>query len=525
MASRSDSASAPANGSPVATSRPVLSRALLHRAEWRAPASLVCPERRVLDLPERAIQFGTGAFLRGFVEYFVDEANRKGLFNGRVVVVGSTGSGRDRAFATQDGLFTLESLGADSRDDESRIVASVSRALNAQTGWGDVLAVARQPDIAVVFSNTTEAGFALHEADVAVDVAPRSFPAKLTQFLYERARTFQFDAARGVVVIPCELLEDNGDVLRSLVHELARRWRLDSQFFTWLNAAVPFCNTLVDRIVPGAPPERQREKLESKLGYSDELLTVAESYRLFVIEAEQSIHSRIPFLLADDGIVVTNNIRPYRERKVRLLNGTHTGLAAVGMLAGLKTVDAAMRDTTVASYARDLLHGAILPMVDAPEASTFGDDVLRRFANPHVHHRLTDIATQGTLKLRVRLLPIVERYAQASEPVPQALIAAIAAQLVLLHPQSEHQLRSSGDGFPSDELGVRVRAHWEAVPHVAGGVEQILSDRSIWGDALTLVPDLALQVADVAATILSRGIRSVLHAAGDAALIAPPVIA
>lgn len=495
----------------VQTMRPTLSRALLLDPSWQPSAVVIKPLADTLLLPERAVQFGTGAFLRGFIEYFLDEANRQQLFNGRVVLVGSTESGRDRALAAQDGLFTLQSVGAREADAELRIVASVSRAINAKSAWQDVLDVARQPDISMVFSNTTEAGYALDPADVELTHAARSFPAKLTAFLYERGRAFNFDCSRGVVVVPCELLENNGDALKSLVRTLATRWQLSAAFVEWLDDCVPFCNTLVDRIVPGAPPEREREQLAAKLGYDDDLLTVAEPYRLFVIEADAATRSRLSFVGADRGIVVTDNIRAYRERKIRLLNGTHTAIAAVGLLAGINTVDEIMRDDRLALYARQLLLGAIVPKVTAPDARAFGEDVLLRFANPHVYHRLTDIANQGTLKLRVRLLPIVQRYSLASQAIPASLILAIAAQLVLLHPQSVQMLAAQGVPQPKDDLGAQVRRHWDIAPQAFDGITRILSDSAIWKEDLSRVPNLAAQVGDVAAVMLTDGVRAALH--------------
>lgn len=523
MALHSEILSPEAVSESVDALRPTLSRALLNDLSWQPSVSLIRPRADMLQLPERAVQFGTGAFLRGFIEYFLDEANTQRRFNGRVVLVGSTDSGRDRAFTTQDGLFTLQTVGAREEDAELRIVASASRALSARSSWQGVLDVARQPDIAIVFSNTTEAGFALDDADVTLTDAPQSFPAKLTAFLYERAQTFNFDANRGVVVVPCELLENNGDALKSLVRTLATRWWLGAQFLDWLDESVPFCNTLVDRIVPGAPPENERESLMASLGYNDELLTVAEPYRLFVIEANAATRARLPFVDADRGIIVTDNIRAYRERKVRLLNGTHTAMAAVGLLAGVDTVYGAMRDANVATFGRELLLGAIAPKVVAPDARTFGEDVLLRFANPHVHHRLTDIATQGTLKLRVRLLPVVQRYTLASQPIPRALIVAIAAQLVLRHPQSASQLAARGITLPKDDLGERVRRHWEIAPQAFDGIAHILADSAIWNEDLSRMPRLVAEVSDVAAVLLTDGVRAVLESEAESSQGAPMV--
>ena len=209
----------------------------------------------MLALPERAVQFGTGAFLRGFIEYFLDIANASGQFNGRVVAIGSTSSGRDLAFAGQDGLYTLVTRGITqgATKEERRVIGSVSRALSAASDWDAVLACARAPDLALVFSNTTEIGITYDPLDTFDAVPPRSFPGKLTRFLYERAQAFDFVSTHGVIVVPCELIPENGTQLRAIVGRLAAHWALDARFIRWLDAGVTFCNTLVDRIVPGAP--------------------------------------------------------------------------------------------------------------------------------------------------------------------------------------------------------------------------------------------------------------------------------
>jgi len=231
----------------------------------------------MLALPERAVQFGTGAFLRGFIDTFVDEANAVGAFNGRIVAIGSTSSGRDRALAEQDGLYTLVSRGLvrGVPHEERRIIGSISRALSATDGWSAVLACARDPNISIIFSNTTEVGITLDESDEFDAMPPRSFPGKLARFLYERADTFAFAPSSGVIVVPCELIEANGARLRTIVLRLAERWSLGAEFVRWVESSVRFCNTLVDRIVPGGPTAEDGASLEAALGYRDGMLTTA----------------------------------------------------------------------------------------------------------------------------------------------------------------------------------------------------------------------------------------------------------
>ena len=293
-----------------------------------------------LDLPEKVLQFGTGVFVRGFADYFIDQANRAGRFGGRVVTVASTGSGRTRLLNEQDGAFTLcvQGLRNSTVIDERHVVTAISRALSAHDSWSEVLACAANPDLEVILSNTTEIGIALDEGDAPDLNPPRSFPGKLTALLHARARAFDYDRSKGVVVLPLELLENNGDTLCGIVRALAERWKLEEAFLAWLDDACLFCNTLVDRIVPGTPGEEQLEALWKDLGYRDDLLIMAETYRLWAIEGDVTLRERVGFLEADPGIVVAKDITPFRDLKVRILNGGHTMMVPVALLCGLTTV-------------------------------------------------------------------------------------------------------------------------------------------------------------------------------------------
>src|SRR5919106_1372040 len=333
---------------------PALSRDLLRDAAFRRNATVDLPDLPLLDLPEKAVQFGTGAFLRGFVDAFLDDANRRGQFSGRVVAGASTARGRERVLNEQNGLYTLSVQGLENGREvqERRVVASVSRALSAADEWDAVLACARNPDLELVFSNTTEVGIALDREDKPDLDPPRSFPGKLTRFLYERARAVDYDVARGVTVIPCELIEENGERLCAIVLALAARCNLGGAFVDWIEAAVPYCNTLVDRIVPGTPPTEQLADLQETLGYRDAMLTTCERYRLFAIEGDDTIRERLRFAQDMAGVVIAEDIAPYRERKVRLLNGTHTAMVPVALLAGCETVLEAMEHRQVGPFIR-----------------------------------------------------------------------------------------------------------------------------------------------------------------------------
>lgn len=481
---------------------PQLSRALLRDPAFTARTGVRLPDPALLDLPEKAVQFGTGAFLRGFVEHFVDEANHHGRFAGRIVAVGSTGSGRDEALRRQDGLYTLQTQGVAGGEArrEHRVIASLSRALSAVHEWDAVLACARNSSLELVFSNTTEVGIVLDEHDRPDAGPPRSFPGKLTRFLFERARTFAFSRGKGVVVLPCELVEGNGDRLRDIVLELATRWSLGRPFVRWVEQAVPFCNTLVDRIVPGAPPVDERESLFESLGYRDELLTTCESYRLFAIQGDAALRERLGFG-EEAGVVVTDDTAPYRERKVRLLNGAHTAMVPAAILAGCETVRDAVSHELVGPFLRRVLFEEILSTVDAPGAEAFARDVLDRFANPYIRHALIDITLQGTMKYRVRVVPSLVRYAEHFGRVPQGLAFGFAAYLIFMRGDVQEARRRAGLSVPPDDQGGRVRALWDTLDDdsdsaLAALVQSAAADASLWGTQLTRIPGFTEVVTD-----------------------------
>ena len=502
---------------------PLLTRELIQSRALAGRTDVSAPNAALLDLPETVLQFGTGAFLRGFVDYFIDAANRQGMFNGRVVAVGSTRSGREQLLTEQNGLYTLASRGiAEGRAvQDVRIISSVSRALSARDAWDEVLTLARAPELRLIVSNTTEVGITLDEDDALQLAPPRSYPGKLTRFLLERARAFDFDAAKGVLVLPCELIEMNGERLRETVLALSARWKLGNEFVSWLESAVPFCNTLVDRIVPGAPPPDEAAALQQRLDYRDGLITTCEVYRLFVIEGGDAVRARLGFAGVDPGVIVTDDVAPYRERKVRLLNGTHTIMAPVALLCGCETVGAAVEHELVGRFVRRVLLEEILPTVSAPDADTFAGDVLDRFANPYIRHSLFDISLQGTTKLRVRIVPTIRLAAErgggggGGGDAPQALAFGFAAYLRFMRGDLQAARRAAGLAVPPDDLGQRITALWSVAPNdgrpdLAGVVRAACADETTWGEDLTGVPNFAEAVTAHLTRIVRDGALAAL---------------
>ncbi len=499
------------------SARPRLSLDLVASIGMAGHTGLDVPPVTTLELPEKAVQFGTGAFLRAFAEYFIDEANRRGMFGGSVVAVSSTGSRRDELLNEQDGLFTLAIQGivGSAPRQRYRVVASLSRAISAQDEWQKVLDLARSPGIELVISNTTEVGIVLDDADRFDSHPPRSFPGKLTRFLAERAAAFDYDTSRGVVVLPCELIEDNGDTLREIVHVLGHRWRLDPRFASWLDTAVVFCNTLVDRIVPGVVSADEANRIGRVFGYRDDLATACEPYALLAIEGDDALRDRLGFVDGDSRIIVTPDIGPYRERKVRVLNGAHTISVPVALLAGLETVRDAVSDDRVGRFMRRAVFDEIVPSVDAPDAEAFASEVIERFANPYIHHALIDITLYGTTKMRMRVVPSIVSYAAQTGRAPASLAFGFAAYLAFMRGEVQVERRASGLVVPEDGEGERVRAVWlrsdlQSDSSILDVARQVCADTALWDTDLTAVNGFADLVGEHLIRIVRQGIRSAL---------------
>jgi tagaturonate reductase len=425
-------------------------------------------------------------------------------------------------------LYTLSSRGivGGELQVEHRIVSSVSRALSARSDWDAVLECARSPELRVVFSNTTEVGIALDNDDRDPNAAPPpSFPGKLTRFLLERARAMEFDVEKGVVVVPCELIEDNGDKLREMVLTLASRWKLEPEFAEWLDMAVPFCNTLVDRIVPGAPAPDEAATLATTLGYDDAMLTTAEAYRLFAIElpttggdfgGEVDISARLGFTNADSGIVLAHDIAPFRLRKVRMLNGTHTISVALALLAGCTTVRDAVEHEAVGRFIRRALLDEIVPATKVPGGAEFARDVLDRFANPYIRHALVDITLQATMKMRVRVVPSIVDYAARNGRAPASLAFGFAAFLFYMRGEAADARRAAGERVPADDHADEMRAFWRgsdgAAASVAAVAKRACSATSLWGTDLAAVPGFLDAVTDDLSRIQRDGVVAALDA-------------
>lgn len=391
--------------------------------------------------PERILQFGGGNFLRGFVDWMIDKLNKEGLFNGSVVVVKPTEKGEYKTLNDQDGLFhvVLDGIRDGESETEITLVESVSRTIQPYREWDDFLVTARHPGMRYIVSNTTEAGIAFSEKDSFDDEPPREFPAKLTRWLYERFQYFSGSDTRGCLVLPCELIENNGTVLREIVLQYIAHWNLGPEFEKWVLDHNYFYDTLVDRIVSGYPTDRADE-INELTGYQDKLLVAGELYHSWVISGHPILQSEWPFDQTDLNVKFVGNLSDYRELKVRILNGAHTALVPVGYLAGYRTVDACLEDKLIAKYLTKLLHEEIKPTLSnlpTDEVDKFIAQVLDRFRNPVLAHQLLDISLNSISKFKTRLLPSLQDYVARLNAPPERILFALTC--LMLFYRGEYQ--------------------------------------------------------------------------------------
>ncbi|REA56885.1 altronate oxidoreductase [Dyadobacter luteus] len=462
--------------------------------QLRGHPSVEVPTDDVFKLPEKVLQFGTGAFLRGLSDYYIDKANREGLFNGRIVIVKSTDEGDLKAFDRQDNLYTICSRGIkDGRLAEENVICSaISRVLSARTQWSLVLDLARNPAISVVISNTTELGIQLSPDDI-YQWPPLSYPGKLLAFLYARFVAFSGSPDHGLVIVPTELISENGSKLESIVLELAHRNGLESNFIDWLEQHNSFCNSLVDRIVPGKPDAVTRKEIEEELGYQDELLITTEMYNLWAIEGDERVKEVLSFALADEGVVIQPDISVYREMKLRILNGAHTLGGGLAHLCGFTSVLEAMEDPYFSDFLSTLLENEISPSLSYPTdpetAPAFSKLVIDRFRNPHIDHKWLNITSNYSAKLLSRVMPSFESFQQLFGKNPEYITFGLAAYIYFMKPT-----RKDGDNFYGlsngkpyliqDPKAAYFHQKWQ-IKSLPDMVDVILKDAAIWGKDLS----------------------------------------
>lgn len=372
-------------------------------------------------MKETILQFGTGNFLRGFADYFINELNEQGLYDGKIVVVSPTNSKSVDKINAQNGRYNLILRGVDNGNEvcERMEIDSISHAVNPYSDFDAFLSLAKISDLRFVISNTTEAGICFDNSCKITDKPAVSFPAKLTQFLYERYKA----GLNGFVILACELIDNNGKELKKCVLKYARLWDLGDDFISWIESENMFCNTLVDRIVTGYPKD-EAEQIFDEIGYRDDLLDTAEPYHLWVIEGD--FEDELPLQKAGFNVIWTDNVKPYKKMKVHILNGAHTSLVFPSLLCGVESVGESLKDEQLNAFLNTCIFDYILPMLDdTDEIKSFANAVLERFSNPYIRHLWKSISLNSVSKFTARVLPTVNEYLSESI-IPKPLAFSLA---------------------------------------------------------------------------------------------------
>lgn len=466
------------------------------------------------DMQEKVLQFGEGNFLRGFVDWMINELNKANLFNGKVVVVQPLQNGMIDVLKQQDCLYTLLMRGINSGEEVNKkeIITSISRAINPYTEWKNFLHTALQPELRFIFSNTTEAGIAYVKSEYPIDECPASFPAKVTAFLYERYKIFNGNKEKGMIIIPCELIENNGAELKKCILKHSVDWKLENEFVEWINNSNYFFNTLVDRIVPGYPHD-EISVLTNGLGYEDKLLNAAEIFHLWVIEGDDKFKEELPFHKVGLNVLWVKDQRPYRNLKVHILNGGHTMFTIPALLAGKTTVRESMEDEIVNAFIEKGMTEEILPTLDFPEEEKleYYNNIIERFKNPFIKHNLQSITLNSVSKFKVRVLPSLLKYYKLKNELPKSLVLSLAALIYYYKTNISNSTNGStvvsDDNFiieffrnKSDEFGNDSKSICESV----------LSNIHFWDINLFTIPGLSQLVIEYYNKIETAGMNSVL---------------
>ncbi|WP_225442502.1 tagaturonate reductase [Paenibacillus lycopersici] len=468
-------------------------------------ASLTGDERQAYERMSgsavNVLQIGEGNFLRGFADWMIHSCRKQGLFAGSVAVTQPRPAGKRKIaqLAEQDGLYTLVVRGLENgeRVERREMIGVFSQVFDPYEEWERFLALADNPDLRLVISNTTEAGLTYKAEPLQEGEPTQSFPGKIARLLYRRYEAFGGAPDKGLVVLPCELLERNGDTLRDCVLRYAADWRFPEAFLDWVRAHNRFLNSLVDRIVTGYPDEAQAEAWFAEWGYRDDMLTACEPYHLWAIEAEPELESLLPLRAAGLNAHWVDDLTPFQLRKVRILNGAHTLMTPLGLLHGVEHVRELMEHREWSAFVRRTVEEEIIPSLPYPEPDmlAYAGEVFERYLNPFIRHRLHDIAMNSLSKARARLLPTMAHYAGRGECVPDGLTRGFAG-LLRYYRAEEREGRFvgrtlSGESYElrdDSALLARIAHAWRDARSPEAAIAALLADASLWGQDLSVWP-------------------------------------
>jgi len=457
-------------------------------------------------LPIKVVQFGEGNFLRAFVDYAFHELNKKIGFDAGVAVVQPLENGMVSKLNEQDGLFTLFLNGVKKGKpiQEIKLIDNIVAGVDPYKDFEKFLELSREEELQFIISNTTEAGIEYNDTDTMEMKPPKSFPAKLLVFLYERYVYFCGDANKGLSIIPCELINYNADALKSILIQYTKKWNLSTNFQKWISESCTYHNTLVDRIVPGYP-RNEIEEYNQKVNYQDDLMVTSEPFFLWVIEGDSELKKRLPFDKTSLDVKIVDDMQPYRTRKVRILNGAHTAMVPVGMLHGLNTVKETVENSFVGAFVNDVIYNEInltLDM-DKKELNTFADEVMDRFRNPFIRHQLADISLNSISKFKVRVLPSMIEYAKRFDVFPAGLTYSFACLLLFYRGSFNGETIKLQD---APEVIETLEKIW-SLSSKEEVVYSFLSNTSFWDDDLTKIDGLEKSFIDALSAIENYGVE------------------
>ena len=466
------------------------------------------------NAPEKVLQFGEGGFLRAFVDYFFDLANEKHGFGGKVALVQPIAQGLTDMINEQEGLYTLYLRGFQNGEtvNDKRVISCVSRCIDPYRDYQALLDCAKNPDLRYIVSNTTEAGIVYDAGSMFDQQPPVTFPAKLTRFLYERYRVFGGEKGRGMVILSCELIDNNGKELRRCVDQYIDQWQLEDGFRVWLDSECLFCSSLVDRIVTGYP-RTEADALNSQHGYIDSLIDTGEVFGAWVIEGPDWLREELPFVDGELPVIVTDDHKPYKQRKVRILNGAHTTMVLGAYLAGQDIVRNCMKDETISAYMNKAIYDEIIPTLDLSKEDLldFAAAVSERFANPFIDHQLLAISLNSVSKWRARCMPSLKEYMSRFGKVPPCLALGLASLIAFYRGDRMEDgaligTRPAGNTYPIRDDGSVLAfflAHHDDATDAL--VHHVLTNIDFWGEDLTQLAGLEEAVLDGVNTILTEG--------------------
>ena len=466
------------------------------------------PDRKI-----KIMQFGEGNFLRAFVEWILQDLNDKGAIAASVAVVQPMPFGRVKELADQDGLYTLRLEGIDNGENvrKSQIIDVIGDCINPFTEYEKYLKYGESEDLQVIISNTTEAGIAVDASDTDFSKCPKSFPGKLLALLKRRYDRFKGDMNKGLAIIPCELIDDNGDELYRCLTELAKINKMDEKFIKWMQTANHFTSTLVDRIVPGYP-KNEIEAIQKDTGYIDNNVVKGEIFHLWVLKKEPFVQKVIPADKTGLNVIFADDIHPYKQRKVKILNGSHTALVPVAYLCGIDTVGEAMNDKTIGKFVKDFIFGEVNPTIDLPadQMTAFANSVIERYKNPYIRHELMSIALNSTTKFRTRLLPTLLDYVKIKGKLPQHLLFSLAS-LIAFHKGKRGNEEIALNDDPA------YLAKWKYLwTEFDGDLDKLAKEALAWKgawdmDMNTIHPDITKTVAKYLKEIQTKGMKKAVE--------------